>query len=409
VPDPAVTSSPPEELFASVLLGGEGADPYPAYHRLREAAPLLRLQGGVLVLTRYDDCDAALRHRSLGKAREPLGARMMSGARDENTRRALAWMRRTMLFTNPPDHTRLRTLVSSAFTVRHVDELHAAISERAVRLLDGMAGQPGADFMSEVALPLPVNVIADLLGVPDADREGFIPLVHDVTALLEPLIAREALERAVSAQARLRDYFGGLLAEKRRAPSADLLSRLASSRADDKLDDEEMIAAAILLFGAGFETTTNLLGNGLRALLENPAQLALLRDRPGAIGPAVEEMLRYDSPIQLDGRTTLEPVAFAGTDLPAGELVVMLLGAANRDPGRFTDPDRFDVTRDEGPHLAFASGIHFCLGAHLARLEAKVVFSQLMARFPVIELAGEPEPRGGLNPRGLARLPVTLA
>ncbi|MGE5292485.1 MAG: cytochrome P450, partial [Micromonosporaceae bacterium] len=264
---PAATA---EELFISVLLGGEGENPYPAYHSLRETAPLLRLQAGGIVLTRYGDCDAALRHRGLGKAREPVGSRIAGAARDENTRRALAWMRRTMLFSNPPDHTRLRRLVSSAFTAKHVDELHAAISERAGRLLDEIAGQPGADFMSAVALPLPVNVIADLLGVPDADRESFIPLVHDVTALLEPFIDDEALARAVAAQAKLRDYFSRLLAEKRRTPRADLLSRLSASREDDKLDDEEMIAAAILLFGAGFETTTNLLGNGLAALLENP-------------------------------------------------------------------------------------------------------------------------------------------
>jgi len=410
VPDfPTAAPAQAEELFVSILLGGEGADPYPAYHRLRAAAPVLPLQAGAVALTRYEDCDAALRHRGLGKASDPLAARAISGVRDEETRRELDWMRRTMLFSNPPDHTRLRRLVSSAFTVRHVDELHGAISSRADRLLAGLAGQSAADFMSAVALPLPVNVIADLLGVPEADREGFIPLVHDVTALLEPLIGGDTLARALTAQAELRAYFAGLLADKRRKPAADLLSRLAASRDEDKLDDDEMIAAAILLFGAGFETTTNLLGNGMRALLENPAQLELLRARPEAVGSAVEEMLRYDSPIQLDGRTTLEPVTLAGTELPADHVVITMLGAANRDPGRFTDPDRFDVTRDQGPHLAFAAGIHFCLGAHLARLEASVVFGRLLAQFRRIELAADPEPRPGLNPHGLSRLPVTVA
>jgi len=409
LPDSSATAAvSADELFISIIIGGEGPDPYHAYHRLRAVAPVLRTEGGALVLTRYADCDAALRHRSLGKAREPLAARVAGGLRDEDTRRALAWMRRSMLFSNPPDHTRLRRLVSSAFTARHVDELQQAISGRADQLLDGLAGKPGADFMSAVALPLPVNVIADLLGVPDEDRESFTPLIHDVTALLEPLVSDEALARAVAAQAELSRYFGGLLAGKRRTPAADLLSRLAASRADDKLDDEEMIAAAILLFGAGFETTTNLLGNGLRALLENPAELRRLRERPELMPAAVEEMLRFDSPIQLDGRTVLAPAAVAGAELPAGQLVVMLLGAANRDPNRFTEPDRFDVGRDEGPHLAFASGIHFCLGAHLARLEAAVVFTRLLAGFASIELAGDPEPRPGLNPRGLARLPVTL-
>ena len=414
-PEPAVPPastapvSPPEELFISVLLGGVGPDPYGAYHRLRTEAPVLRTQGGALALTRYGDCDAALRHRSLGKAREPLAARITGGATDENARRALAWMRRTMLFSNPPDHTRLRRLVSSAFTVRHVDEMEHAISARADLLLDACAGEPGADFMAAVALPLPVNVIADLLGVPEADRENFTPLIHAVTALIEPFVGEDALARAVAAQAELASYFGDLLAGKRQRPAADLFSRLAASRADDKLDDEEMIAAAVLLFGAGFETTTNLLGNGLCALLQAPGQLDLLREQPGLVPAAVEEMLRYDSPIQLDGRTTLEPATVAGVGLPAGQLVIMLIGAANRDPDRFTAPDRFDVTRDEGTHLSFAAGIHFCLGAHLARLEAAVVLSRMLARFKRIELAGDPEPRPGLNPRGLARLPLTLA
>ena len=408
-PDSTVPAPRAEELFVSVLLGGEGPDPYGAYHRLRAEAPVLQTQAGALVLTRFDDCDAALRHRSLGKAREPLAARTVGGFRDEHTRRALAWMRRTMLFSNPPDHSRLRRLVSSAFTVRHVDEMRRAISDRADRLLDGLAGQQGADFMTAVALPLPVNVIADLLGVPEADRDSFTPLIHDVTALLEPFVGADALARAVAAQAELASYFGSLLAEKRRRPAGDLLSRLAASRGDDKLDEEEMIAAAILLFGAGFETTTNLLGNGLRALLETPGQVGLLRERPELVPAAVEEMLRYDSPIQLDGRTTLEPAKVAGAELPAGQLVVMLLGAANRDPDRFTEPDRFDVTRDEGANLAFAAGIHFCLGAHLARLEAAVVFTRMLERFGRIELAGDPQPRPGLNPHGLSSLPVTLA
>jgi cytochrome P450 len=401
-------SSPAEELFISIMVGGEGPDPYDAYRRLRTLASVLRTQAGALVLTGYEDCDAALRHRSLGKAREPLAARPAASMRDEPTRRALAWIRRSMLFSDPPDHTRLRQLVSSAFTARHVEELEQAISRRADQLLDGLAAHSGGDFMAAVALPLPVNVIADLLGVPEADCESLTLLIHDVNALLEPLASDEALARAVIAQAELSSYFGGLLGGKRREPAADLLSRLAAGRTNDKLDDEEMIAAAILLFSAGFETTTNLLGNGLRALLENPAQLGLLRARPSLICSAVEEMLRFDSPVQLDGRTTLQPATVAGVELPADQLVIMLLGAANRDPGRYTEPGRFDITRDEGPHLAFAAGIHFCLGAHLARLEAAVVFTRLLARFKTVELAGDPQPSNRLNPRGLVRLPVTL-
>ena len=263
--------------------------------------------------------------------------------------------------------------------------------------------------MAAVALPLPVNVIADLLGVPEADRQPLTLLIHDVNTLLEPLVSDEELARAVIAHAELSSYFGGLLDRKLRKPAADLLSRVfAVDRTADKLDDEEMIAAAILLFGAGFETTTNLLGNGLRALLENPAELGLLRARPSLICSAVEEMLRFDPPVQVDGRTTLEPATVADVELPAGQRVIMLLGAATCDPSRYTEPGRFDITRDEGPHLAFAAGIHFCLGAHLARLEAAVVFTQLLARFKNVKLAGDPLTSNRLNPRGLARLPVNL-
>lgn len=401
-------SAPAEELFMSIMAGGEGPDPYDAYRRLQALAPVLRTQSGALVLTRYEDCDVALRHRSLGKAQLPLAARRGASMQDEPTLRALARIRRSMLFSDPPDHTRLRRLVSSAFTTRHVEELEQAISRRADELLSTLAAHPSEDFMAAVALPLPVKVIGDLLGVPEADREILTLLIHDVNVLLEPLVTEEELARAVIAHAELSSYFDGLLRRKRREPAADLLSRLAVDHTRDKLDDEEMIAAAILLFGAGFETTTNLLGNGMRALLENPTQLSLLRARPSLMCRAVEEMLRFDSPIQLDGRTTLESATVAGVDLAADQGVIMLLGAANRDPCRYSEPGHFDITRDEGPHLAFAAGIHFCLGAHLARLEATVVFTRLLACFKSIELAGDPQPRKRLNPHGLARLPVTV-
>jgi cytochrome P450 len=404
----AGASSAAEKLFISIMVGGQGPDPYDAYRRLRSLAPVLYTHLGALVLTRYDDCDAALRHRSLGKTQEPLTAGRPVGTRDEPTRRAMARIRRSMLFSNPPDHTRLRRLVSSAFTVRHVEELEHAIRRHVEQLLDRLAAHSGEDFMTAVALPLPVNVIADLLGVPEADRENLTPLIHDVNALLEPQVSDEVLARAVVAHGDLSSYFGGLLGKKRRQPAADLLSRLAVGRTDDKLDDEEMIAAAILLFGAGFETTTGLLGNGLRALLENPSQLQLLREHPSLICSAVEEMLRFDPPVQLDGRITLEPATVAGVGLQAGQLVITLLGAANRDPGRYSEPERFDITRDEGPHLTFAAGLHFCLGAHLARLEAAIVFTRLLARFKTVELAGHPRPGNRLNPRGLVRLPIAV-
>lgn len=393
-------------LLISVLSGGEGTNPYPALHEIRETAPILRMPNNVIALSRYADCEEAFRHRDLGQRPEPVTSFDLGGGLDGNTLRALTWLTRTMMMSNPPDHTRLRRLVSSAFTPRHVEELRAAVIAHADRMLDEIAGQPGVDFMSALALPFPAKVMADLLGVPDSDIDFCIP---PCMVLSKPLVNKEAIDRIVDATTKLRAYFTDLLAVKRRAPGNDLISRLVHSSDEHKLDDEEVMGSVVLFFGAGLETTTNLLGNGLLTLLRKPDQIELLRQRPDAIGSAVEEMLRYDAPIQVDFRTALKPTTLAGIELAEGQPVMALLGAANRDPARFTDPDRFDVTRDQGQHLSFISGIHFCLGSHLARLEARVLFSRLLERFGQIELAGEPQINADLHRRGLVRLPVTIS
>jgi cytochrome P450 len=405
MPERPLTPAMAYQLFVSVLGGQEGSDPYPAYRRLRESTPVLRGPDGGLALTRYDDCEAAFRHRGLGLPHDPMLAWSVGRPVAKEARRALSWLTRTMMLSNPPEHTRLRRLLGSAFTPRHVAELQPEISACTGRLLDEIAGQPGADFVSEVALRLPATTIGELLGIPVADRATFVPLCM---TLGKPLISDEAIAAAIAAQAELRGYFTDLLAAKRRAPADDLLSRLANRPDRDRLDDDEIIATAILLFGAGFETTTNLLCNGLAALLINDDQLRLLRRRPELTDSAVEEMLRYDSPIQVDTRTALEPTTLAGVKLAEGEPVVAILGAANRDPERFPDPDRFDITRDQGGHLAFTSGLHFCLGSHLARLEARTLFGLLMTRFQSIELAAEPQIIPDLQRRRAARLLVTI-
>lgn len=405
MPERPLTSATAYQLFVSVLSGQAGPDPYPAYRRLRESTPVLRGPDGGIALTRYGDCEAAFRHRGLGLPSDPMLGWTVGRPVTAEARRLLSWLTRTMMMSNPPEHTRLRRLLGSAFTPRHVAELQPQISACAKRLLDEIAGQPGADFVSEVALPLPVTVIGDLLGIPTTDRDKCIPLC---ITLGKPLVSDEAVAAAVAAQTELRDYFTGLLAEKRRAPADDLLSRLVTMPGDDKLDDEEIMATVILLFGAGLETTTNLLGNGLAALLTNPDQLGLLRSRPELTEPAVEEMLRYDSPIQVDSRTALGPATVAGVALAEGEPVMALLGAANRDPERFPDPDRFDIARDQGAHLAFTAGLHFCLGSHLARLEARTLFSVLMTSFRSIELSGEPRIVSEWHRRRAVRVPVVI-
>jgi cytochrome P450 len=227
-------------------------------------------------------------------------------------------------------------------------------------------------------------------------------------APLEPTADAEAVRRAADAENQLAEYFSHLLASKRSDPQDDLLSRISQAQGDDTLDDEEAVGTAILLFAAGFETTSNLIGNGLTALLTHPAQLHRLRTDPDLAPNAVEELLRYDTPVQTDGRTALAPTSIAGVDIAEGEIVLTLLGAANRDPARFADPETLDVTRPSPSPLSFGAGIHFCLGAALARAEGVEVFPRLLTRFPRIELAGQPQWRSGLTFRGLTSLPVRL-
>jgi cytochrome P450 len=305
--------------------------------------------------------------------------------------------------SNPPDHTRLRRLVSSSFTARRVQALRPRIAQMVQDLLVRMEGE--VDFIAAFAFPLPVNVIGELLGVPSADRAQFQSLVRDWTQVLE-LITPEVLATADPAAATIRDYLAGLAAERRRTPGDDLISALVA--AEEQLTEDELLTMAALLFAAGFETTTNLLGNGLVALLRNPDQLELLRHQPGLADAAVEELLRYDTPVQLLSRVAWDDVEIAGVPVEGGERIVAYLGAGNRDPERFTDPDRLDLTRSDNAPLSFGGGIHFCLGAPLARLEAQIAVPALLAHFPELALAGEPERRDSLAIRGYTRLPVSL-
>ncbi|TMR28257.1 cytochrome P450, partial [Actinomadura geliboluensis] len=332
------TSDPAaEQLFFEIFLTPRD-DPYPAYRRLRETAPVLLTGDGTLVLTRFAECDAALRHRSFGKGNELAGFGLPGGA-GEQQRQAQGRLGHSMLFANPPEHTRLRRSVGSVFTTRHIQDLRASIEDRTRKHLGQLARRSGGDFVDTLALPLPVNVIADLLGVPEADRMVFTPKVRQMVALLEPAADPEAITAAAAAEADLVAYFTDLLAAKRADPHEDLLSRMATAPEQARLSQQEMISTSLLLFGAGFETTTNLLSNTLHALLDHPDQQAALRADPALIPTAVEEFLRYDSPVQVDARTVLHDTDFAGTHLKAGQVIVMLLGAANHDPDLVEQPD----------------------------------------------------------------------
>ncbi|WP_329213039.1 cytochrome P450 [Streptomyces sp. NBC_01485] len=395
-----------EQLFYALMMKPVD-DPVPDYHRLRELAPALLTGDGTLVLSRHADCDAALRNRSLGKGDEWLKMQLKNVSKDK-LRGTMQLLQRSMILANPPDHTRLRGLVSSAFTGRHVEALRPTVTRRTDELLDELADRPGEDLMTLLAVPLPVGTIGDLLGIPGTDRPELIPVIHELGLLMEPAAGSEEINRGVAAQEHLAAYLTGLIAHKRAHPADDLLGRLAAAQTDNALDETEMVATALLLFGAGNTPTANLIGNGLDALFRHPDELRRLREDPGLLRSAVEEMLRYDSPSQFDAFTVLRPHTFAGAELKTGQSVIMLLGAANHDPERFHDPDRFDVGRRRNAHLSFAAGIHHCLGAPLARLQAEVFFGRLLTRFPDACAGGPAQRHPGLGNRGFSHLPVNL-
>lgn len=405
--DPAVN---PDGLVMETLLTPEGrADPYPRYRQLRDVAPVHRSDlGAVWFLTRWADCNAVLRDPRLGKGDLNDDRRALFNPGLPPRQQTV--MGNSMLFVNPPDHTRLRGLVSRGFTPRRMQDLEAHVGHMADVIVDRMAVEGDVDVMDALAFRLPVQVIGELVGVPPSDRDQFRTLVRASAAALEPGVTAEQVEDAEHAMAIMDDYFRSLIERRRADLEHDLVSALIAARdGEDRLSEDEMVATLILLFAAGFETTTNLIGNGLLCLLRNPDQFARLRAEPDLVGSAVEEMLRFESPVQVDARTAFEPVEIDGHRVGAGETVVTFLGAANRDPAEFVDPERFDVARDPNHPLSFAAGIHYCLGANLARLEGRVVFDRLVRRTADIEwLDDAPDWRGTLILRGVNRLHVRI-
>ena len=415
---PTLEPSEADALLGELLLTPEGrADPYPRYARLREELPIFRSVLGMWVVSRYDDCMTVLRDPRFAKREDADGA--PGAAVTAFTEAQFAQLttftpdRRPMLMLNPPDHTRLRGLVSKAFTPRTVEALRPHIVRLTDDILDTWEPTETVDVMTTLAFPLPVTVIGEMLGIPVADRASFQTLVRTVTKTLEPMVTFEEMLAADAAQAEMEAYFGALANERRKDLGDDLLSALIRAEDEgDRLTEIELLTTVILLFAAGFETTTNLIGNGLLALLTHPDQLDRLRADPAGIArSATEELVRFDSPVQLDGRSCIGSVEIAGATIGAGDDVFTLLGAANRDPRHFADPDRLDLGRDEGPPMSFGSGIHYCLGAALARAEGQVVFGRLVERFPAIALASGAQPayRDSLTLRGLSELHVTLA
>jgi cytochrome P450 len=387
------------------------ADPYPVYRELRETMPVWRSPFGRTFLTRYEDASLLMRDRRLGKDYtdpEALIRRFGPTALEEP---AVVELSHMMLMRDPPDHTRLRGLVTKVFTARKIEDMRPGIQAITDRLLDEVAGSGEMDAIRDLAFPLPVLVICELLGIPDEDRARFVTSTASGAALLNPVPpTRAELDRANESSLAAAAYFATLFEQRRKEPRDDLLSLLVQAEeAGDHLTTEELHANVTLLFAAGHETTVNLIGNGIWSLLGNPSQWAAIRDDASLIPNAIEEILRFECPVQAVARTVAEPIEFGGTEFQRGELIVALIGAANRDPAVFPDPDRLDVTRERLKPLSFGGGIHFCIGAQLARIEAEVVFSTLLRRMPDLRLTepGAPKWRESFTLRGLTTLPAT--
>ena len=388
------------------------ADPYPLYHRMRAQDPVhWSDQQGAYLLTRYADCVDILRSPGVSADASNAEVRVRLGI-DEDAAAAFPFDVRPMLFSDPPDHTRLRGLVNKAFTPRRVEALRPHIEQIVDGLLDGVVERGELDVIGDIGFPLPVIVIAELLGVPLEDREQLKGWSRDLARTIDPVVSRAVVERAAVAGLQFINYLNGLIEERRNRPADDLLSALiAVEEEGEHLSHPELLVNSILLFIAGHETTQNLIGNGMLALLRHRDQLERLRRDPSLVKGTVEEVLRYDGPVQLTGRHLLENRVVGGKELRKGQTAVLLLAAADRDPEQFSDPDRFDITRpDANRHIAFGTGIHFCLGAPLARVEAQVALNAMVARLPDLELA-DPDPPYAENftLRGMARLPVAFS
>jgi cytochrome P450 len=400
-----------EELFLNPFEPGFFDNPYDQYRRLRETRPVHQSPLGPWTLTRYDDCSRLLRDptTSVQDDNASVDRRAFLFPDDEGRRErgSLA-----ILNLDPPDHTRIRRLVSKAFTPRRIETLLPRVQELVDGMLDAVEPAGRMDVIRDLAFPLPFAVISEMLGMPEADRDKLRGWSHTLVKTLEPLTTEADVPDLMAASDAMIEHVTAAIEWKRRTPADDLLSAMiAAEEEGDRLSTEELLAQVILLFIAGHETTVNLIGNGTLSLLRTPDQLALVRTRPEVMGNGIEELLRYDSPVQFTRRIALEPIDIDGHTVEPGSFIFTVLGAANHDPEHFgPTADQLDLTRREAPHhISFGGGIHHCLGAVLARAEARVAITTLVTRYPALALATDTLAwNGRLVLRGLDELPVTL-
>ena len=417
-----VTNSPTSFEFTGFLSQDLGrpehkTDPYPFYRWLREDQPIHQGAYGDVIVTRYADTvqvlrdplfsSSSLNHNEQYKAIRPMLEEQPAIAP------LLVLQDKAMLTMDPPDHTRLRRLASKAFSTRAVDALRPRAEQVVAEALDAVEawGTGEIEVVHDLAYPLPITLICEMLGVPVEDRDLFEEWTPAAIKIIDPSDDFSLMLEAGEAVRHFMDYFRSLIERRRSSPGDDLLTGLIAAEDEgDRLTEDELLATCILLLIAGHETTVNLIGNGLLALLRHPDQLSRLRDDPSLMGSAVEEALRYDAPVQLTARTAVEEREVAGQVITKGQQVVTLLGAANRDPAQFADPDRFDVGRNDRSHMAFGGGIHVCLGAPLARLEARCAFAGVLDRWSSLELVEEEPPRKEtVTLRGLSELRLAVS
>jgi len=390
-------------------------DPYPMYAELRAAGRVLQNELGIWMLPHYEEATALLRHPHVSS--DPLKSEIFAmmfqtflGGEDGP---GIRLVKNLLLLMDPPDHTRMRALANAAFSRKAVEDWRPEIKRITDELLDELVDRKEADLMADFAYPLPVTVIAELLGVPLEDREKFTAWGRELIEMFSFSLDEftpERTQRGNDAVLKFNDYFEALSNERRREPRDDLLTALVEAETEgERLNHEELLATCLILLIAGHETTANLIGNGTVALLRNPEALARLRDDPSVTSSAIEELLRYDSPVQMTARTTLEPMVIAGVEIPANARVASMLGSSNRDPSHFDRADELMLDRSATPHVSFGGGIHFCLGAPLARLEARTAMPELLRRVPNLALVTDAlDWRKTFPFRGLRSLPVRV-
>jgi cytochrome P450 len=387
-------------------------DPYPTYHRLRIEDPVHR-SFDTWVLTRYADVKSVLRDPRFGADQVPKRIKNKSHYFEEQQRylKTLVQMSGKFFFyLDPPDHTRLRGLVSKAFSAKVVEHMRPQIHEIVDESINKVRDTGVMDIVVDLSCPLPVIVIARMLGVPVEDSSKLGQWSNEMSRIIDPLMSLEDYDQLNQVAVEFTDYFRDLIVERRKTPKEDLISALIAARDQgDKLSEDELLSVCMVLFVTGEETTVHTIGNGMLALLRHPDQMELLRRNPIIIQSAVEEILRYDSPVQQTARIAMEDVEIGGKTIRAGENVLVSFGAANRDPAQFSKPDQLNLIRDENHHLAFGDSIHYCLGAALARLQGQIAINTLMQRLPDLKLNTDKlEWRKNINIRGLKSLPVSF-